>query len=223
MIGRLMSSHVGSSRYKSGQSGRYFFLALFCCYVFASVSTASGVCSRFWQVLYDSRRRQTRAGHLAVGEAERRVWTVNVESGRSKSIQVDPGRVVFFFLAFVWLGLRAFARCLCWVMGSSQAWKGPPSPPDSLHSGSHGFMMMKIRSQQCLFTFRHRGFVSLFLMQLPCVNGAMVLVRECASRFGSQDSPRRAPTRCAPTDPRRIGTVRIRCNCPCVWACYVVR
>ena len=37
MIGRLMSSHVGSSRYKSGQSGRYFFRALFCCYAFASV------------------------------------------------------------------------------------------------------------------------------------------------------------------------------------------
>ena len=37
MIGRGKSSHVGLSRYKSGQSGRYFFLALFCCYVFASV------------------------------------------------------------------------------------------------------------------------------------------------------------------------------------------
>ena len=207
----------------SGQSGRYFFLALFCCYVFASVLP-------HLESVPGSGKFITTYADARLAPVTWRLEWQSVVSGRLMSGQVDPGRsrsiqVVWFsfFLAIVWLGLRAFARCLCWVMGSLQAWKGPPSHPDSLPSGSHGFMMMKIRSQQCLFTFRHRAFVSLFFMQLPCVNGAMVLVRESASRFGSQDSPGRAPTRGAPTDPRRIGTVPIRCNCPCVWACYVVR
>ena len=213
-----MSGQVGISRVKAGD---IFFWPFF---VITFLHQFYRIWSLFPVLASSLRLTQTPDSRRSLGgwEAECRVWTVNVESGRSKSIQVDPGRVVFFFLAFVWLGLRAFARCLCWVMGSSQACKGPPSPPDSLHSGSHG-LMMKIRSQQCLFTFRHRAIVSLFLMQLPCVNGAMVLVRESASRYGSQDSPGRAPTRGAPTDPRRIGTVPIRCNCPCMWACYVVR
>ena len=37
MVGRLMSGQVGSSRYKSGQSGRYFFSGNCYRYAFASV------------------------------------------------------------------------------------------------------------------------------------------------------------------------------------------
>ncbi len=167
VIGRVKSGHVGSSRYMSGQSGRYFFRALFRCYAFASVfpllESVPGS-GKFTPTYADAR----------LAPVTWRLEWQSVVSGRLMSGQVDPSRsrsiqVVWFsfFLAFVWLGLRAFSRCLCWVRGSSQAWKGPPSHPDSLPSGSHGFMMMKIRSQQCLFVFRHRAIISRILMHLP--------------------------------------------------------
>ena len=125
VIGRLMSSHVGSSRYKSGQSGRYFFLAFYCCYVFASVLP------HLESVPGSGKFTTTYADARLTPVTWRLEWQ-SVVSGQLMSGQVDPSRsrsiqVVWFsfFLAIVWLGLRAFARCLCWVMGSSQACKGP--------------------------------------------------------------------------------------------------
>ena len=107
VIGRLMSDQVGSSRYKSGQSGRYFFLALFCCYAFASVfpllESVPGS-GKFTTTYADARLTPV-------------IWRLGWQSvvfGRLMSGQVDPSRsrsiqVVWFsfFLAFVWLGLRA--------------------------------------------------------------------------------------------------------------------
>ena len=56
VFGRQMSGQVGSSRYRSGQSGRYFFwqlLSLRFCIGFS----VSGVDSWFWQPLQDRRPR----------------------------------------------------------------------------------------------------------------------------------------------------------------------
>ena len=98
-----MSGQVGISRVKAGD---IFFGPFF-------VVTLLHQFFRFWSlfpVLASSLRlTQTPDSLRSSGGwgAECRVWTVNVGSGRSKSIQVDPGRGVFFFLAFVWLGLRA--------------------------------------------------------------------------------------------------------------------
>ena len=56
VFGRQMSGQVGSSRHKSGQSGRYFFwqlLSLRFCIGFS----VSGVDSWFWQPLHDRHPR----------------------------------------------------------------------------------------------------------------------------------------------------------------------
>ena len=85
VIGRLMSSHVGSSRYMSGQSGRYFFLALFCCYVFASVlpHLESGPGSGKFSTTHADAR---------LAPVTWRLGRQSVVSGRLMSSQVDPSR-----------------------------------------------------------------------------------------------------------------------------------
>ena len=145
VIGRVKSTRVGSSRYKSGQSGRYFFRAFFCCYAFASVfpllESVPG--SGKFSTTYADARLTPVTWRLG---AECRVWTVNVGSGRSKSIQVDPGRGVFFFLAFVWLDLGVDGHwpvvAVMWVV---------------LGVLYHGFGGVFGRFANCLFCDQFRG------------------------------------------------------------------
>ena len=106
VIGRLMSSHVGSSRYKSGQSGRYFFLALFCCYVFASVLP-------HLESVPGSGKFSTTHADARLAPVTWRLGRQSVVSGRLMSSQVDPSRsrsiqVVWF--SFFW-------RLCGWVCG----------------------------------------------------------------------------------------------------------
>ena len=107
-----MSGQVGISRVKAGD---IFFGPFF-------VVTLMHQFFRFWSlfpVLASSLRlTQTPDSLRSPGGwgAECRVWTVNVGSGRSKSIQVDPGRVVFFFWRLCgWvcgrLGIGLLWRC----------------------------------------------------------------------------------------------------------------
>ena len=79
VIGRVKSSHVGSSRYKSGQSGRYFFRALFCCCAFASVFP-------LLESVPGSGKFSTTYADARLTPVAWRLGWQSVVSGRSKSI-----------------------------------------------------------------------------------------------------------------------------------------
>ena len=80
---RVKSGHVGSSRYKSGQSGRYFFSGNCCRYAFASVfpfpASIPGSGSLSTTRIHDFHRRRTQVGPLAAGGQ-------GVVSGRFRSV-----------------------------------------------------------------------------------------------------------------------------------------
>jgi hypothetical protein len=137
---RVKSGQVVSSRYKSGQSGRYFFSGNCCRYAFASVfpfpESIPGSGSLSTTLIHDFRRRRTQVGPLAVGGAECRVRTLQVGLSRAEAGS-------FPIYGLLRLASRTFPRCLCWAMGrqiirSLQSCKGPPSPSDSQPVGVMG-------------------------------------------------------------------------------------
>ena len=130
---RVKSGQVGSSRYKSGQSGRYFFSGNCCRYAFASVFPFPESDSWFWQPLHDTHPRlsQTPDSSRSAGGwgAGCRVRTLQVGLSRAEAGS-------FPIYGLLRLASRTFPRCLCWAMGrqivrSLQSCKGPPSPSDS--------------------------------------------------------------------------------------------
>ena len=163
-----MSVQVGLCRVMSGQVGRKNFPGRFLPLRFCISFFVSGADSRHWQHHHDS---LTDARLTPVGwrlRAECRVWTVHVGSKRAMSGQV--GQLYFFWtyaldcthvsslslLGYGQIDCRQF-RVLHWP---SLAFRFPAS-------GRHG-LIMKARSQKCLFVFWRKAIISPFLMRLPC-------------------------------------------------------
>ncbi len=104
---RVKSGQVGSSRYKSGQSGRYFFSGNFLSLRFCIGFSVSRVDSWFWQPLHDTHPRlsQTPDASRSAGGwgAGCRVRTLQVGLSGQK-------RAVFLYMDFcVWLRARSIA------------------------------------------------------------------------------------------------------------------
>ena len=137
---RVKSCQVGSSRYKSGQSGRYFFFRHLLSLRFCIGFSVSGVDSWFWQPLHDTHPRlsQTPDSSRSAGGwgAECRVRTLQVGLSRAEAGS-------FPIYGLLRLASGTFPRCLCWAMGrqiirSLQSCKGPHSPSDSQPVGVMG-------------------------------------------------------------------------------------
>ena len=166
MIGRLMSGQVGSSRYMSGQSGRYFFLALFCCYVFASVLP-------HLESVPGSGKFITTYADARLAPVTWRLEWQSVVSGRLMSGQVDPSRsrsiqVVWFsffcvcvvgFAGVCSLSLLGYGQ-FTGLEGSSLASRFPAQRESWLHDDEDTLSVMPIH-------ILAQGYCFTFFMQLP--------------------------------------------------------